>query len=379
MKVLYVSHESGLNGAPKSLLEFVTKIKDKDVQPIVVIPNRGKLKAELDKRKIDTRIVAYRQCVYHDECSVNDYVNYYKKNISAVRKLIQIIEEENIDLIHSNSLAVDVGAVAAYIAKTPHVWHFREFLLEDFNLRFINPLMDKWLIRKSACCIAISKSVKEKSRARYSVKPICLYNGIDKKLYYSPVQESQNKTGKIKLIIAGVISERKGQWDAIRAVEILLKKGTDVNLMIVGNGDPLYVNHLKKYIKQRNMSQHIIFIPYTKDLLQLRLSSDIIFVCSKMEAFGRVTAEAMIAGKIVLGVSSGGTQELIGEHEERGYLYTWNRPEELSEKIEYIIAHPREVLEKERKAQDFAMRLTDLDAYTDKLRKIYQEVLDNKN
>lgn len=79
MKVLYVSHESGLNGAPKSLLELATKIKDKGVQPIVVVPDRGKLKRELDKVKIDTRIVAYDMCVYRGKYSVNDYIRYYKK------------------------------------------------------------------------------------------------------------------------------------------------------------------------------------------------------------------------------------------------------------------------------------------------------------
>ncbi len=378
MKVLYVSHETGLNGASKSLLEFVVKINDKDIQPIIIIPSKGKLRVEFNKLGIETRIIQYRQCVYRNKYRINDYINYYRENLSAVRKIIQIIREENIALVHSNSLAVDVGAMAAYIARIPHVWHIREFLSEDFNLKFINPLMDKWLIRKSVCCIAISKGVKKKSKARYSIKPIHIYNGIDKKLYYFPVQENQNLTKKIKLIIAGSISEGKGQWDAIRAVEILLNKGIDVNLLIVGDGDPLFVNCLKRYIKQKKMSQHIIFIPYTNNLQQLRLSSDMILVCSKMEAFGRVTAEAMIAGKIVIGASNGGTLELIGGHEERGYLYTWNRPKELSEKIEYLITHPKEVFEKEKKAQDFAMRLTDLDTYTDKLKKLYQQVLENK-
>ena len=65
----------------------------------------------------------------------------------------------------------------------------------------------------------------------------------------------------------------------------------------------------------------------------------------------------------------------IGKHEERGYLYTWNKPEELAEKIEYVLTHPEEVIDKEKRAQKFILGLTDLDAYTDKLKNIYYKIL----
>lgn len=380
MKVLYVSHESGLNGAPKSLLELATKIKDKGVQPIVVVPDRGKLKRELDKVKIDTRIVAYDMCVYRGKYSVNDYIRYYKKNLIAIRKIMQIIKAENVDLVHSNSLVVDVGAASACLAKVPHIWHMREYLKEHFNFTYINPAIDNWLIKKSSCCIAIARGIQEKAMERYGIKATHLYNGIDEKLYYYPVSNQENRTYKNQLMIAGSISEEKGQWDAIRAIEILSKKGICVHLNIVGDGAHEYVSKLKKYVNQKNMGENITFMPYINNLQQLRMDSNAILVCSKMEAFGRVTAEAMMAGKIIIGSASGGTKELIGEHEERGYLYTWNNPEELAEKIEYVLTHPGEVLEKERRAQEFILELTDLDIYTDRLKSIYKKTLHmNKN
>lgn len=208
---------------------------------------------------------------------------------------------------------------------------------------------------------------------------IQLYNGIDEKLYYHPIQNREDKKCKKQLMIAGNISDGKGQWDAIRAVEILVQKGICVYLNIVGEGERRYVSSLKTYVMQKNIEKNITFIPYTNNLMQLRLDSDAVLVCSKMEAFGRVTAEAMMAGKIVIGSSSGGTSELIGEHEERGYLYTWNNPEELAEKIEYVLTHPGEVLEKEKRAQDFILKLTDLDTYTDKLKGIYHKIFNMSN
>ena len=93
-----------------------------------------------------------------------------------------------------------------------------------------------------------------------------------------------------------------------------------------------------------------------------------------MEAFGRVTAEGMMAGKIVIGSNTGGTAELIGRNEQRGYLYIWNNPDELAEKIKYVISHPSEVMKKRKKAQKFILKITDLDAYTTKLKRIYDKI-----
>ena len=80
-----------------------------------------------------------------------------------------------------------------------------------------------------------------------------------------------------------------------------------------------------------------------------------------------------MAGKIVIGSRSGGTLELIGRNEERGYLYQYGHPEELADKIQYVLMNEREVLEKEKKAQGYILASTDMDRYTDRIIKIYKK------
>ena len=53
-------------------------------------------------------------------------------------------------------------------------------------------------------------------------------------------------------------------------------------------------------------------------------------MCSKNEALGRVTIEAMFAGCPVLGRNSGGTKELI-RHGTNGYLYN-----DIDEGVRYL-------------------------------------------
>jgi len=67
--------------------------------------------------------------------------------------------------------------------------------------------------------------------------------------------------------------------------------------------------------------------------------ADLVVVCSRDEAFGRVTVEAMKAGKPVIGARSGGTAELIREGE-NGLLYTPGEVAELAGAIRRV-AHDR--------------------------------------
>ena len=57
-----------------------------------------------------------------------------------------------------------------------------------------------------------------------------------------------------------------------------------------------------------------------------------------MEAFGRVTVEAMLSGNPVLATDTGANPELIKEGE-TGWLFREGDPENLARKIEDILKH----------------------------------------
>mgnify|MGYP001100681301 FL=1 len=375
MKVLYISHDARLYGAPKSLLECARGIKKKGIELIVVMPSAGGLQIELDRSKIENVIIPYYSCVYLGEYHAGDYAKYIWTNYKAVIRIMRLIRKERIELVHTNSLAVSVGAVAAYLMKIPHVWHFREYLKEDFGFKRLNEGTVRKLVRNSKCCIAIAEGIERKYREEYGIKPVRLYDGIECESYEYPVDLEENVKETPELLIAGAISEGKGQWDAVRAVEILVNRGREVHLSIVGNGAPAMLKALKRYVRRKNLTEYITIRPFTSKLQKLRIQSTIVLVCSKMEALGRVTAEAMLAGKIVIGTDTGGTLELIGKNEERGYLYRYDHPEELAKKIEYVLLNRQEVIKKEKQAQLFIKNLTDMDHYTDRMLQIYKKAV----
>ena len=72
-----------------------------------------------------------------------------------------------------------------------------------------------------------------------------------------------------------------------------------------------------------------------------------------MEAFGRVTVEAMMSGNAVIGKNSGGTAELIIENE-NGFLYEPYDISSLADKMEYFINNPDAVKAMGKNAYNYA-------------------------
>jgi glycosyltransferase involved in cell wall biosynthesis len=60
-------------------------------------------------------------------------------------------------------------------------------------------------------------------------------------------------------------------------------------------------------------------------------------MCSRCEAFGRVTVEAMKLGLPVIAANTGGSPELV-QHGINGLLYEWGNPLDLAKQILKIIS-----------------------------------------
>ena len=65
--------------------------------------------------------------------------------------------------------------------------------------------------------------------------------------------------------------------------------------------------------------------------------NDISITSSEFEAFGRVTAEAMLTGCVVVVSNSGANEEIVTDGE-TGYVYELGSPESLAAAIERVLA-----------------------------------------
>lgn len=374
-KIMYVFNDSFLGGAAISLLDTLNEIK-KEVDPIIIMREGVKIKDSFEALDISCYEIRFsRDYVKCGEVTTEKKEIDFKQSYEAAMQLLPIIVKEKVQLIHINSSVSYFAAIAALTAKIPFIWHIRELMEEQFGCEFVNKELKRALYVQADRVISISDYVKRKYDEKYSIHTQKIYNGINIEKYKINIDE--NIDFKNIFLVAAKISPEKGQWDAICATEILLKKGySDVQLIIVGANGGSYVWALDKYIKTKNLSNNIKILPFQSDLSELHKQASYAITCSQNEALGRVTIEAMLAGNVLIGAESGGTTEIIGKNEDRGFLYELHNSEALANVMIRAMQCPKEIKKQMiKKAQTYAEDMFDSRKYCKKLIDVYSEVI----
>ena len=91
-------------------------------------------------------------------------------------------------------------------------------------------------------------------------------------------------------------------------------------------------------VDEKKLRNHVTFVGHVANPASWLKQTDLVLVCSRNEAFGRVTIESFLLKKPVIGVNSGGTAELLSAAE--GLLY------ELGD-LDGLVQHIRTLVENE--------------------------------
>ncbi|MDY4970174.1 MAG: glycosyltransferase family 4 protein, partial [Lachnospiraceae bacterium] len=279
----------------------------------------------------------------------------YKKQW-LTSSLLEKLRAEDFSIVYTNTSTVDAGAKIAEALNIPHVWHIREFGKEDFELIPISPFdVYQQTFQKAKKIIVISEALKEKYVAYVDEDKLTrIYNGFEiEKLLCAPSEHDLSK--RMNILVTGQVCPGKGQEQAIRAVAKLYSEGYLVHLYIAGEVDHSYLDPI--LAEYSNHSKWLSVLGIVKDMYALRKSMDIELVCSRSEAFGRVTLEAMLHSIPVIGSRAGGTPELINDHE-TGLLFEYGNIDELVACIKGLCSNPDVYDSIVKNAREYASEFT---------------------
>lgn len=346
MNICFVAHLPDLSGANRSLIDLVLALKEEGQNITVIVPRNGELRNKLNtlgiKNKciLSTSWVGYEKGEKRIKKISKKFINYF----AEYRMYIYFKKNKDIiDIVHYNSFIYGVGAKSLNKLNIPYVWHIREFPEETFKLKFYNKKYAYEIVSKSKKIFAISKSIYDRFSKDFGAdKMQLIYNGLNlKDCIDKKIDEKKNT----EILIVGAIARDKGQLEAIKAIDYIINKKQllNIKLNIVGNViDKDYMNELERYIRKKNIDKNIIFHGYSDNVNIYRNKCDIALMCSKMEAFGRVTVEAMLSKQLVIGANTGGTTEIIN-HMKTGILYEQGNIADLANKIEYAMNNKKEI------------------------------------
>jgi glycosyltransferase involved in cell wall biosynthesis len=289
----------------------------------VICLEDGDFAEELARNGIEFKIVTFANDI-HKAPRFPQWFHSIKRfgfNVLAALYVAALVVRKRVDLIHTNSSVIFFGALVAFFSGRKHLWHIREFVYEDYHLKYnFGKSSFRFWANKAARMICISKSIAQKRviDAGVTTPYVVIYNGLVDALPELP----SRVRGEMSLAgIVGIIDPAKGQLTAVKAVNTLIKKGTAVKLEIVGEiGDPAYYEEIATYIKKEGISEYIQFTGFAKDIQSIYRRLDALLMCSPSEALGRVTIEGMMYGVPVVAFDSAGTSEII-RHGQTGLLY----------------------------------------------------------
>lgn len=393
MRVLFVPSGDDKYGAPKSMMELVGNLKERHgVEPIIMTCNYGKINEWCKENSVKCYVLGqpafmvvggsnrFRKIVKH---SIYPYLKlkYILQDKKACSKIEKLLEKEKIDIVHTNVNRVDVGGYYAKKHGIPHVMHLREFGKEDYNCMFLRCDAIRFLNDTTTKFVAISNAVKyawaEKGVKDDKIEVV--YNGIDFSRFpiILPPRVSE-KNNTLQIVFAGIISETKGQYQLIRAIECMpehMRKR--VHIDFYGGGREQYINFLKKYTNKNDLNECIAFKGYCSELPKILPDYDVGVVASRAEAFGRVTAEYMAAGLCVIASDTGANPEIV-LNQKTGLIYPFGNIHALADCIKTLLENPEMMRNIRVNAFEDVREKYTMDRCADEIYSLYERILQKK-
>ena len=324
------------------LMDSICKYDDMEV--VFLNPEKNNFNSWCSKRKIENYSIKYYSQMYckHNRGIVfwvkylSYFFRYFLLNPFAIRNIEKTINIKSFDFIHTNTSTVDIGMILAKRNDVKHVWHLREFGKEDMH--FIPFRIDcyKRMNRDGGNFIAISDVIKKAwiKKGINEDKITRLYDGV--KADSITQNEKIFAEDKIKIAFCGSITSFKDQEQLIRAFCLLPKNDREkFRVDFWGTGNPEYIKHLQELINVNHLESIFTFKGYSNDLYKELLNYDIGMNCSNSEAFGRVTAEYILAGLLTVASDTGANIELI-QQERTGIVFKKNEDIDLANRLRWI-------------------------------------------
>lgn len=309
---------------------------------------------------------------------------FKRENIKAYKKLKDIIETNNYEIIHCHT---PVGGVLTRLAArktrkteakvfyTAHGFHFYKGA-PILNWLIYYPI-EKWLSKYTDCLITINKEDYNIAKRKFKkCKHIELVHGVgldtkrfDEEFSNTEIDELKKKIGikkdSIVLTYVAELNKNKNQILLIKTMEELVKENKKYLLILVGDGTSK--QELEKYVKEHKLEHYIKFLGRRNDVPAILKLTNIYVASSLREGLPVNVLEAMYVGLPIVATDNRGHRELIKDNQ-NGYIA--NDVDNMKNRIEKITTSEKILKKVESNSMVVNQNYT-ADIILEKMKKIY--------
>jgi FkbM family methyltransferase len=392
--IFYLHSASVSGGAELCAYELISRIIEDQKQfvlPYVVLPAEGPMADRYCDLAVGMKIIYSQPWVsgmkilqakpWTNGSGLSPSETVQKKllNTTATVQLAEVFESFKPSVACTQTIVMPWMANVATAYGVPHVWYIHEFgdIDHGFNFDYGYQESLRFIGRNSEFVVANSNAVAKHIAAGINKEKIIT-------LHYNVLKPPTTdkapdifKKNVLKLVIAGRIMPSKGQLDAVKALKILRDRKVEAELLIMGAvGSDEYMKQINDYVQASSLPEKVHFLSHQENPGDYMKLADIYLMCSKNEAFGRVTAEAMLLGKPVVGSKSGGTLDIVSDGVD-GFLYTPGDVKDLASCVEKLAHNDEKLKQFAKKAKENAKKKFNNNHYEVSL-KIFKDAMAQK-
>jgi len=329
MHVLHVIESLEFGGAEKVVVHLANSFSKKYKISVCVTKRQGELINDLN-----------------DDIDVYFLDTGEGNNLDLPKKLIKLINDENVDVVHSHNWGLYIeSAIAVLLTKKVklvytihgHYTLYSPGLKSNIKIA-LRHLLEKIASYKTHKLIPVSDSIKEYIKKDIKIsesKLLTIPNGISG--LDINLKKDRTNASNIKFITVGRIAKVKNHEMLLKAFHISLKKFNNIHLTIVGDGPEL--NNLKQLSKHLNISDHVEFTGFRNDIDKILANHDVFLMSSDYEGVSIAVLEAMSLAMPVIATDVGGNSQLV-LNKVTGFIVEKNNEFEFSNAINILCSSP---------------------------------------
>lgn len=339
MRIVFVSHDGDCTGgAQKCLIDLVKGINR--VYPgyeiYMLFPKEGSMVKECLPYIRGYRIVKSLWWLTSSDkkATLGKRLSFLWRSTKYFVQTYSVLKEIAPDYVITNTLAVPTAAFAAKLLKLKHIWFVHEVPSEAWSARFLfkEDLVFKYVDRLSERIVVTSN---------YALTYYKIFIDAVEKLQrvYQAVEVSRSPEAYVRtdfrytLVQIGSFDPNKDQLELLRAIKAEVDSGKEIHCYLVGATDNEYTAQVRSYVSGNKLDNQVTIVDFCENPAVYYYLSDVAVICSRSEAFGRVTVEAQKCGLPVIASLAGANTELV-KVGVNGFLYRKGDLADLVAKIE---------------------------------------------
>jgi glycosyltransferase involved in cell wall biosynthesis len=322
-RVLFLHPSDELYGSDLVLLNLLRGLDRSRFTPLVVLANdlpyQGALSRELEASGIEVRhlpiAVARRKYL-----SPTGLLGFRRTLRRSTRMITDLLASERIDLVHTNTLAVWTGALAARRAHRPHIWHVHEQLDRPALLR---RYLARFVPSHSTRVIGVAQAALDRVllSPQAKAKGFVLDNGMEPEPWMEATGRERVRAelgcapDDMLFGMVARVSWFKGTDVGVHAMARLLMRHASARCFIAGGpvpGQTEVLDQVQRLIATSPAPERFHVLGLRRDVPDLMAAMDVLLAPSRGgEGASMTIIQAMFSGKPVIATDVGGNRELV--------------------------------------------------------------------